>query len=85
MKQFGDFYTPDELADEFEREGKYGKLRDRTKEGGPSVEQQHAINRAWLIEVFKRLKVGGIWAWPESRQLWKKVDAYHLREVVSED
>ena len=73
--------TPDELASEFAQNGEYGKLKDLSKQGGPTVEQQHELNRIWLNEQFRILKVGGIWAWPDTLRIFKKVDQQHFREV----
>lgn len=81
MNFIGDFMTPDELAADFARTGGYGNIRDLSKEGGPTLEQQHEINRVWLNQQFSMLKVGGIWAWPEPRRLFKKVDDDHFREI----
>tara|TARA_B100000900_G_scaffold106829_1_gene88794 strand:+ start:116988 stop:117275 length:288 start_codon:yes stop_codon:yes gene_type:complete len=81
MNFIGDFMTPDELSADFARTGGYGNIRDLSKEGGPTLEQQHEINRVWLNQQFSMLKVGGIWAWPETRRLFKKVDRDHFREI----
>ena len=81
MNTIGDYYTPDELASEFVKEGMYGNLKDLSGDGGPTIDQQHDMNRAWLNEQFKRIKIGGIWAWPDTRKIYKKVDAHHFREV----
>ena len=81
MKYIGDFMTPDELAADFARTGGYGNLRDLSKEGGPTLKQQHEMNRVWLNQQFSILTIGGIWMWPESRRMFKKVDAKHFREI----
>lgn len=81
MNFIGDFMTPDELAAELARTGGYGNIRDLSKEGGPTLEQQHEMNRVWLNQQFSMLKVGGIWMWPQTRRLFKKVDDDHFREI----
>ena len=81
MNLIGDYMTPDELASEFAQNGEYGKLKDLSKQGGPTVEQQHELNRIWLNEQFRILKVGGIWAWPDTLRIFEKVDQQHFREV----
>ncbi len=81
MNLIGDYMTPDELASEFVKNGEYGKLKDLSKQGGPTIEQQYEINRLWLNEQFRILKVGGMWAWPDTLRIFKKVDQQHFREV----
>lgn len=81
MNFIGDLMTPDELAADLARTGGYGNIRDLSKEGGPTLEQQHEMNRVWLNQQFSRLKIGGIWMWPEGRRLFKKVDVDHFREL----
>lgn len=73
--------TPDELAGDFAKNGGYGNLKDLSKKGGPTVEQQYEINRIWLNEQFRMLKIGGMWAWPDTLRIFKKVDEVHFREV----
>jgi hypothetical protein len=81
LNLIGDYMTPDELAKEFVKTGAYGRLKDLSSKGGPTIERQHEINRVWLNTQFSMLKLGGFWAWPESRRMFKKVDAYYFREV----
>ena len=81
MNFIGDFMTPDELAADLAQNGEYGALKDLSKQGGPTLEQQHEINRVWLNQQFSMLKVGGIWMWPQCHRVFKKVDNDHFREI----
>jgi hypothetical protein len=44
-------------------------------------EHEYEVNRAWLINAFHMLKIGGIWAWPETQRIFKKTSDEHLSEV----
>jgi len=81
MNFIGDYMTPDELAADLAQNGGYGDLKDLSKQGGPTLKQQHEINRVWLNQQFSMLKVGGIWMWPQTHRLFKKVDNEHFREI----
>ena len=72
--------TPDELAADFVKNGGYGNLKDLSIHGGPTLKQQHEINRVWLNQQFTMLNIGGIWVWPQSRRMFQKVDEHHFRE-----
>lgn len=60
-------YTPDELAHEL---------------WGDMPEHEYEANRKFLEDVFRMLKAGGIWGWPETQRIFKKVSDEHFREVI---
>ena len=64
-----DKYTPDELAHEL--------WADLPK-------YQRDTNHNWLNGVFAMLKIGGIWAWPETRRFFKKISDEHFMEEEEE-
>ena len=59
-------YTPDELAHELW----HHRL----------PEFQYEVNRNWLKGVFAMLKIGGIWAWPETQRMFKRTTTMHFTE-----
>lgn len=81
MKYKGDFMTPDELAADLATTGGYGNLKDQSRKGGPTLKQQHEVNRVWLNQQFNMLKIGGIWMWPNTNRIFKKVNEVHFREL----
>tara|TARA_R110002051_G_scaffold176582_3_gene246568 strand:- start:11056 stop:11340 length:285 start_codon:yes stop_codon:yes gene_type:complete len=44
-------------------------------------EYQSKANCFWLNEIFKVLKVGGVWCWPETARVFKKADNEHFIEL----
>ena len=67
MNQIGDYMTPDELALD---------LWENTLPAG-----EYEVNRRWLNELFRVLKIGGLWAWPEPMRTFRKVDDIYFVEV----
>ena len=84
IKIIGDYMTPDELSRDFVRTGAYGYLTDKSAIGGPTLEQQHEINRIWLNSQFRMLKIGGFWAWPDTRRVFRKHDDTLFIEVEAD-
>jgi len=66
MTAIDDWMTPDELSREL-----WGKF----------PKHQYEANAAWLKEVFRVLKVGGIWAWKETNRVFKKASDTHFVEL----
>lgn len=60
-------YTPDELAHELWHHS--------------LSEFQYEVNLNWLKDVFAMLKIGGIWAWPETQRMFKKTSNRHFIEI----
>ncbi len=48
---------------------------------GKYPEHQKRANLAFLEEVFAYLKIGGVWMWPETRRLFRKVNERELVEI----
>ena len=44
-------------------------------------EHEYEVNRAWLKEVFSMLKIGGIWAWPKTQHIYRKVTDEHFYKL----
>ena len=62
-----DLFTPDELAYDLWN----GKLLD----------SQFETNKHWLNEVFRVLKIGGIWGYPNAERAFKRINDIHFVEV----
>ena len=60
-----DYMTPNELAHEL---------------WSHMPEHEYEANRKFLKEVFRMLKVGGIWGWPETQRIFKKTSDKHFME-----
>ena len=71
MYRIGDYMTPDELASDLW--------------GDTLPQYQYEVNREWLNEVFRMLKIGGIWAWPEPMRLFRKETDTLFMEVEVSD
>ena len=69
MKSIDDLMTPDELADDL-----FGEMKLRP------LEKQ--LNKDWLREVFRILKKGGLWMWPQNGRTFRKVSDIHFVEVA---
>ena len=62
-----DLFTADELAYDLWN----GKLPD----------YQFEVNRSWLNEVFRVLKIGGVWGYPHAKRAFKKINDDHFIEA----
>ena len=62
-----DLFTPDELAYDLWN----GKLLD----------YQFETNKRWLNEVFRVLKIGGVWGYPDAKRAFKKINDIHFVEA----
>ena len=62
-----DLFTADELAYDLWN----GKMPD----------YQFEVNRGWLNEVFRVLKIGGAWGYPHAKRAFKKISDDHFVEV----
>tara|TARA_Y100001973_G_scaffold83679_1_gene124159 strand:+ start:107 stop:334 length:228 start_codon:yes stop_codon:yes gene_type:complete len=72
MRSVDDLLTPDELADEL-----FGNM-DLTS-------NEKRINKDWLNQVFRVLKNGGVWMWPETGRTFRKVSEIHFVEVILDE
>ena len=72
MKSIDDLMTPDELADDL-----FGEMNLRPLE--------KRINKDWLREVFRILKKGGVWMWPQNGRTFRKVSDIHFVEVALDE
>jgi len=70
MSGIDDLMTPEELA--------YDLFK-----GLPPY--QYETNKKWLKMVFAALRVGGIWAWPDTMRTFRKVSNVHFVEIVLEE
>jgi hypothetical protein len=61
-----DWLTPDELA--LELWGEYPK-------------HKFTANRDFLRLVFRKLKIGGDWIWPEALRTFRRVSEHHFMEM----
>jgi|TARA_B100001059_G_C17497789_1_gene409531 hypothetical protein len=70
MRNIDDLMTPEELA--------YDLFKGLT-------DYELNINTRWLKDVFRVLRVGGIWGWPEAGRTFRKVSSVHFVEVLFEE
>ena len=71
MKTIGKPITPDKLAEELW----FDIMED----------YKFMTNLNWLKNVFRSLKVGGIWGYSEHLRFFKKVDDTHFIEVTHDE
>ena len=71
MKTIGKPITPDKLAEEL-----WVDIMEDYK---------FMTNLNWLKNVFRGLKVGGIWGYPEHLRFFKKIDDTHFIEVTHDE
>jgi hypothetical protein len=45
-------------------------------------QDQRQANITWLKQVCRQVKTGGIWAWPETGRVFKKVGENELEEIT---
>ena len=48
---------------------------------GNLPKHEKRANRDFLIGVFKKLKIGGIWIWPETGRMFRKVNDVEFEEI----
>ena len=48
---------------------------------GNYPKHEKRANRDFLIGVFKKLKIGGIWIWPETGRMFRKVNDVEFEEI----
>jgi hypothetical protein len=44
-------------------------------------EDKLAVNRDYLKIVFRKLNIGGVWMWPETQRVFRRVSEHHFMEV----
>jgi len=72
MKSIDDLMTPDELADDL-----FGEMN--------LTNDEIWTNKGWLKEVFRILKKGGLWMWPQNGRTFRKVSDIHFVEVALDE
>lgn len=48
---------------------------------GDMMAYQYEANRDWLIGIFTRLKIGGVWVYPDQRRTFKKIGDNKVIEI----
>lgn len=48
---------------------------------GNYPKHEKRANRDFLIGVFQKLKIGGIWIWPETGRMFRKVNDVEFEEI----
>ena len=48
---------------------------------GNYPKHEKRANRDFLIGVFQKLKIGGIWIWPENGRMFRKVNDVEFEEI----